>query len=39
MRKVEWQFADATVSEDFVVEIGNEIGVKFPNDYIKCSCE
>ncbi|ASI73563.1 SMI1/KNR4 family protein [Bacillus cereus] len=36
MRKVEWQFADATVSEDFVGEIGNEIGVKFPNDYIKC---
>lgn len=22
MRKVEWQFADATVSEDFVGEIG-----------------
>ncbi|MEI4803435.1 SMI1/KNR4 family protein [Bacillus sp. FJAT-51639] len=36
MSKVEWQFADEAVSEDFVKKIGNDIGVKFPKDYIKC---
>ncbi|MFI8707931.1 SMI1/KNR4 family protein [Bacillus sp. NPDC077411] len=36
MSKVEWQFADEAVSEDFVKKTGNDIGVKFPKDYIKC---
>lgn len=36
MSKIEWQFADEPVSEDFVNKIGNDLGVKFPSDYLKC---
>ncbi len=36
MRKIEWQFADEPVSEEYVGEIGDSLGFNFPKDYISC---
>ncbi|MGF9856574.1 SMI1/KNR4 family protein [Priestia endophytica] len=36
MRKLNWEFADEPVSEEFVRNIGKELGYEFPEDYIKC---
>lgn len=36
MSKIEWQFADKAVSEDYIKKIGDELGYKFPEDYISC---
>lgn len=36
MSTIEWQFADEPVREEFVSEIGNELDVNSPKDYIKC---
>lgn len=36
MNTIEWQFADETVSEAYVVNIGEDFGVKFPKDYVSC---
>ena len=33
---VEWQFANEPVSENYVEKIGDDLGVKFPKDYISC---
>jgi len=36
MSKLEWQFADETVSEDYVGRIGDDLGFIFPKDYVSC---
>ncbi|MED4321160.1 SMI1/KNR4 family protein [Weizmannia sp. CD-2023] len=36
MSRLEWQFADEPVSKDYVEKIGNNLGFKFPKDYISC---
>lgn len=36
MSKIEWQFADEPVSEEYVKKTGNELGFEFPEDYISC---
>ncbi|UKS64956.1 SMI1/KNR4 family protein [Rossellomorea marisflavi] len=36
MSKIEWQFADAAVSEEYVKKTGSELGFELPEDYIKC---
>lgn len=36
MNMVEWQFADEPVSENYVEKIGDDLGVRFPKDYISC---
>ncbi|MDY0404691.1 SMI1/KNR4 family protein [Virgibacillus sp. 179-BFC.A HS] len=37
MSTLEWQFADDTVSESYVENIGRDLGFKFPRDYISCA--
>jgi len=36
MSKVEWQFADEAVSEEYVKKIGKELGFNFPHEYVEC---
>jgi len=37
MSKIEWQFADEPVSEDYVKSVGNHLGVVYPEDYTSCA--
>ncbi|ENQ3105348.1 SMI1/KNR4 family protein [Bacillus cereus] len=36
MNKIEWQFADEAVSEEYVKKVGKELGVDFPHEYVEC---
>ncbi|KMT63017.1 SMI1/KNR4 family protein [Paenilisteria newyorkensis] len=36
MSKAEWQFADEAVSLEEVLAVQNNLGVKFPSDYVEC---
>ena len=36
MSKIKWEFADEPVSQEVVHTVGDNLGVKFPSDYIEC---
>lgn len=36
MSTIEWQFSDEPVEVDYVIRIGNDVGFKFPKDYVNC---
>lgn len=37
MPEIKWKFADREISSEHIEKVGNELGIKFPKDYIECA--